>query len=61
MKTIVFKRQMLGKWRRDDGESKTHVNEKAMNREIQKLLNDGWHMRTEGVTFIIRSVIMSKG
>jgi hypothetical protein len=31
-----------------------------MNREIQKLLNDGWHMRTEGVTFI-RSVTMSKG
>jgi hypothetical protein len=31
-----------------------------MNREIQKLLNDGWHMRTEGVTFT-RSVIMSKG
>ena len=60
MKTIVFKRQMLGKWRRDDGESKTHVNERAMNREIQKLLNDGWHMRTEGVTFT-RSVIMSKG
>ena len=60
MKTIVFKRQMLGKWRRDDGEAKIHVNEIAMNREIQKLLNDGWHMRTEGVTFI-RSVTMSKG
>lgn len=57
--TIYFKRQLLGKWRRDDGESKTHVNEKAMNREIQKLLGDGWHMRTEGVT-IVRGVTMFK-
>ena len=59
MKTIVFKRQMLGKWRRDDGESKTHVNERAMQREISKLLDDGWHMRTEGMT-IIRGVTMYK-
>ena len=59
MKTIVFKRQMLGKWRRDDGESKTDVNERAMIREIQKLLNDGWHMRTHGKT-IIRGITMIK-
>jgi hypothetical protein len=59
MKTIYFKRQLLGKWRRDDGESKTHVDERAMNREIQKLLNDGWHMRTEGKT-IIRGITMTK-
>jgi hypothetical protein len=59
MRTIYFKRQLLGQWRRDDGEFKTHVTEKAMNREIQKLLNDGWHMRTEGKT-IIRGVTMIK-
>jgi hypothetical protein len=59
MKTIYFKRQLLGKWRRDDGESKTHVDERAMNREIQKLLNNGWHMRTEGKT-IIRGITMTK-
>jgi hypothetical protein len=57
MRTIYFKRQLLGQWRRDDGEFKTHVTEKAMHREIQKLLNDGWHMRTEGKT-IIRGVTM---
>jgi hypothetical protein len=59
MRTIYFKRQLLGQWRRDDGEFKTHVTEKAMHREIQKLLNDGWHMRTEGKT-IIRGVTMIK-
>jgi hypothetical protein len=60
MKTILFKRQLLGKWRRDDGESRVMVNERAMNREIEKLLNDGWHMNVEGKT-IIRGVTMTKG
>jgi hypothetical protein len=59
VRTIYFKRQILGKWRRDDGESKTHVSERAMQREISKLLGDGWHMRTEGRT-IIRGVTMFK-
>lgn len=59
MRTIYFKRQFLGKWRRDDGESKIHVSERAMTREIQKLLDDGWHMRTEGMT-IIRGITMFK-
>lgn len=59
MRTIYFKRQMLGKWRRDDGESNRHVSERTMNHEIQKLLNDGWHMRTEGRT-ITRGVTMIK-
>lgn len=50
MPTIWFKKQRLGKWRRDDGELKKHVNEESMFREIQKLVNDGWSVRPHGVT-----------
>jgi hypothetical protein len=57
--TIYFKRQAGGKWRRDDGESKVLVDEAVMNREIRQLLDNGWHMRTEGVTFR-RGVTMIK-
>lgn len=59
MQQIFFKKQMLGKWRRDDGESKKHVNEESMHREIQKLINDGWSLETHGVTFL-RSVVLTK-
>lgn len=51
MECIWFKKQMLGKWRRDDGESKKHVSEESMYREIQTLVNDGWHVRIHGSTF----------
>jgi hypothetical protein len=49
---IQFKKQQLGKWRRDDGEAKTHVNEEAMFREVSKLINDGWRANVDGVTHI---------
>ena len=52
MRTILFKKQALGQWRRDDGESKKHVNEESMFREIQKLINDGWDVKTHGVTHV---------
>lgn len=51
MRTIWFKRQMLGKWRRDDGEAKTEVSEESMYKEIQKLINDGWSVRPHGQIF----------
>lgn len=50
MRQIHFKKQRLGKWRRDDGEAKKHVNEETMFREIRKLLDDGWSVETHGVT-----------
>lgn len=50
MPTITFKKQKLGKWRRDDGELKKHVNEEAMYNEISKLVNDGWRVKMHGVT-----------
>jgi len=56
---IHFKKQLLGQWRRDDGELKTHVNEEAMYREIAKLLQDGWRANTDGVTYI-RSITVIK-
>lgn len=59
MREIFFKKQMLGKWRRDDGESKKLVNEEAMHREIQKLINDGWSLECQGVTHL-RAVTLSK-
>jgi hypothetical protein len=52
LRTIIFKKQMLGKWRRDDGEFKKHVSEEAMFREIAKLINDGWRVKLDGVTHI---------
>ena len=59
MREIFFKKQMLGKWRRDDGESKKLVNEESMHLEIQKLINDGWSLECQGVTFL-RAVTLSK-
>jgi hypothetical protein len=49
-RVIWFKKQLLGQWRRDDGESKKQVNEETMFREIEKLVNDGWTVETHGVT-----------
>ena len=51
-RTIWFKKQRLGQWRRDDGESKNHVNEEAMYREIGKLKADGWTVIEHGITFV---------
>gem|GEM_PF-2582478 len=59
MNTIHFKKQRLGKWRRDDGELVKHVNEESMHREIQKLVNDGWTVEPHGVTFL-RAVTLRK-
>ena len=52
MQSIRFKKQFLGQWRRDDGESKKHVNEESMFREIAKLVDDGWQLRLHGVTHV---------
>jgi hypothetical protein len=54
---IHFKKQMLGKWRRDDGEAKTLVNEESMFREVATLLNDGWKFELHGVT-LLRGITM---
>lgn len=59
MPSIWFKKQMLGQWRRDDGESKKHVNEEAMFKEITQLVNDGWFVRPHGITHL-RSVEVVK-
>jgi hypothetical protein len=50
MPTIWYKKQQLGKWRRDDGEIKKLVNEETMFREMMKLINDGWSVIPHGVT-----------
>lgn len=64
MRTIIFKKQMLGKWRRDDGEAKTLVNEESMNREIRKLILDGWDYAPHGMihenTYHARSYTLTK-
>lgn len=52
MSTIWFKKQALGRWRRDDGEIKKHVNEESMHREMEQLVNDGWCVIPHGVTHI---------
>lgn len=49
---INFKKQLLGQWRRDDGESKKEVNEESMFRELHKLANDGWSIEPHGVTHV---------
>ena len=59
MPSIWFKKQMLGQWRRDDGESTKHVNEEAMYREIEALVNDGWCVKPHGIT-INRAVEVTK-
>ena len=59
MQSITFKKQALGQWRRDDGEAKKHVNEESMFREIGKLIDDGWKLRSYGVTHV-REVEMYK-
>lgn len=56
---IFFKKQLLGKWRRDDGESKKEVNEEAMFRELGKLANDGWHIEPHGET-LVRMIIVTE-
>ena len=52
MHVIIFKKQTLGQWRRDDGELKKHVNEEAMFREIGKLVDDGWRVKLHGATHV---------
>jgi len=52
MPEIRFKKQHLGQWRRDDGETKTHVNWETMFLEISKLIEDGWKANVDGVTHI---------
>jgi hypothetical protein len=52
MLSIIFKKQALGKWRRDDGESKKLVNEEHMYREMEKYVNDGWVLLAHGITHI---------
>jgi hypothetical protein len=52
MTEIRFKKQHLGQWRRDDGETKTHVNWETMFLEISKLIEDGWKANVDGVTHI---------
>ena len=52
MQSIFFKKQQLGMWRRDDGESKTHVSDEAMFEEIQQLVFEGWIMKGHGVTHL---------
>ena len=59
MKSIIFKKQMLGQWRRDDGESIKHVSEETMYKEIKKLVDDGWYVTPHGIT-INRSVEVTK-
>ena len=51
-KVISFKKQKLGKWRRDDGELKSHVTEETMHREVQKLVKDGWKIQQHGITHL---------
>jgi hypothetical protein len=56
---IFFKKQMLGQWRRTDRDGTKHVNEEAMFREIQKLINDGWAVVPHGVTHV-RAISVTK-
>ena len=48
---IWFKKQMFGKWRRDDGELKIHVSEQEMYDEILKLSRAGATVKIWGVTY----------
>jgi len=56
---IFFKKQMLGQWRTTDRDGTKHVNEEAMFREIQKLINDGWAVVPHGVTHV-RAISVTK-
>ena len=47
-RTIWFKKQKLGQWRRNDGESNNPVTEESMYREIGKLKKDGWTVKEYG-------------
>lgn len=64
MRTILFRKKNLGRWRRDDGEGRTYVNEEAMFREIQKLILDGWEITPHGMihanTYHARSYELKK-
>lgn len=51
-RTIIFKKQLLGQWRRDDGEFRKTVNDEAMYREITKLVADGWEYKIWGLTHV---------
>lgn len=57
--TIIFKKQLFGKWRRDDGEVRKLVEEAAVFREITELVNDGWSVDIVGVT-IVREIVATK-
>lgn len=59
MNAIVFKKKVLGKWIRDDNESKKYVNEESMFREITKLIHDGWVVRIYGFTHA-RKIVLTK-
>jgi hypothetical protein len=49
---IQFKKQYLGKWKRNDGEATTEVNEEAMFREVAKLINNGWKANADAATHV---------
>lgn len=49
-RSIWFKKQIFGKWRRDDGELKIHVTEQEMFDEILKLSRAGATVKIWGVT-----------
>ena len=61
MPSIYFKKQALGQWRRDDGESRILVNEERMEREVAKLLKDGWKEVRHGVTFTRMIELVKEG
>lgn len=56
---VFFKKQQLGQWRRDDGESKKHVNEESMFRELGQLANDGWKIDVYGETHVRAAIATS--
>lgn len=56
MGSIIFKKGPFEKrWTRDDGQSQTHVTEKAVNLEILKLINAGWYMNSWSVGIFTRT------
>jgi hypothetical protein len=52
MPTIWYKKQALGKWRRDDGIFKKLVTEESMIQEMIVLGKDGWKVIPHGITQI---------
>lgn len=49
-RVIWFKKQLEGKWRRDDGPVKRLVSEQEMNDEVLKLSQAGATVKIWGVT-----------